>query len=274
MFPHEEEVRHRIEAAFAAELSFSADVFKLGLDAIGWDDQDEGGRVTVTRRKGVNDLTFYLALGLFAKVCNQHRSVTLLCRRGYGDAASILTRAMFESVLALHFLLKPRINLKENGKPFKPDPKKSLTTQFRSWLYLAHAAFQDEELLNNFQGTPLLKSLAKRLGDPATIAALAQEAEKRIGAHWASRVRKRGFAGVSIRDLAESLRVLPWYKSVYALQSTSVHAGDALAFVEPHGQGFHCSLGLGPNTELVKGILRAVNPLFLGAVAIMDWTSP
>jgi hypothetical protein len=273
MLPYEEEAKIEIAGRFQGEFSIAIDAFRLGLDVLGWGRGEDGsGLITVGPARGLTDTTIGLSLGLFTKCLRQLRSIILLCGTGLVSDTDTLSRCLFESVLALHFLLRPRLTLRENGRVVTADPKRRLTTLFRSWLYLAHVAFKYERMNSSFRNTGRLKRLAKHLGDHAAAQMDAQEAESRIGSLWAERLRKRGnYAGVSIRDLADSLRVLHWYNAVYAFQSSVAHAGDALSFVDPPGADQRdLLLGLSPDVEHVGQVLQVAVVLFLGALSIVN----
>lgn len=273
MLPYEEEAKADIAIRFQGDFAIASDALLLGLDALGWGRGDDGsGSIHIGPACGLTENSLHLSLGLAAKCCQQLRSTMQLCETGLVSDADTLSRSLFESVLALYFLLKPRLILIENGRAVAPDPKKTLTTDFRSWLYLAHRAFEDERMITTFRKTPRLKRLAKHLGEYAAAQAFAQEAERRIGTHWAKRLKsQRNYAGVSIRDLACSLRVLHWYNSVYAFQSSVAHARDALNFVYlPGGNQRDLLLALSPDVGHVGKVLHVAVVLFLGALSIVN----
>ena len=73
---------------------------------------------------------------------------------------------------------------------------------------------------------------------PETVAELVQsgvltpeEAEQELGEEWTKRVKKNGFAGVKVVDLAHSLGFETLYPSMYRPASEGVHAADALDHV-------------------------------------------
>jgi hypothetical protein len=274
MLPNEENGRRQIREHFEDNFALCEEMLQLGLDALGWGRGPEGqGRIAFnSSMKGVSKTTFWLSLGLFAKCCKQLRSILLLCEHGLVSDADTLARSLFESVLALNFLLSPRLTLRENGKKVQPDPKKPLTTPFRTLLYLAHVAFEDERRTVKFHQTVRLKRLAKHLGDSVSIRQTAQNAAQRIGTEWTKRLKgKTTYCGVSIRDLSDSLRVLHWYNSVYDIQSSVVHARDAIGFADFSETSEEESyLDLGPNCDWIGGSLHVSSALFLGAISIVN----
>jgi hypothetical protein len=183
-----------------------------------------------------------------------------------------LHEGFWNSFLAIQFLLKPRLTLGTNGTSVQPDSKRPLTTSFRTWLYLAHMAFEAEKRLQNFQRTARLKRIAKHLGDSRSILETAKEAERKIGVAWSKRLKgQRNYAGVSIRDLADSLRILHWYNSVYGIQSSVAHARDAIDHVDfSESTSGEFMLDLGPNCEAVDEPLRVSCALFIGAINIVN----
>ncbi len=81
-----------------------------------------------------------VGLGLLAKACKQYRAVGAMVELGLGDVADSIARMMFESMLAIHFVLRAEVNLTRDGVPVGPVPNRPLTTRLRTSLYLANDA--------------------------------------------------------------------------------------------------------------------------------------
>ena len=47
---------------------------------------------------------------------------SILGERGFGAEVTVLTRALFETTLAMNFIMNETVCLKRDGKPFDPDP--------------------------------------------------------------------------------------------------------------------------------------------------------
>jgi|GEM_PF-4547764 len=268
MLPQEDVAKKLIERMYRRELGIAR---KLLSHAVAATTGEEGAPLHLG--KGVRPKAAGLAVGLFSKACKQFRSILELCVLGLCEDAETLNRALFESVLALHFLLRPRLVLRENRTKIKgipAKPLKRLTSDLRADLYLAHAAIKREKQLRTFRNTHRLKGLSKYLGDPAEIACLAAEARKAIGLGWEERQRtSRNYAGVTIKSLAESLGLLPYYVAVYGQQATGSHAGDAHDFVDFDRANSTFNTAIGPDCEGVGVPLLGACRLFSGALVIV-----
>src|SRR4051794_29878373 len=121
MLPFEDRARQDVETAQHKELAESRELLRLALDMIGSDGQGNL-RIPSGAVPGVTDRARFLALGLYAKACKQFRGIIILGERGFGDEVTVLTRSLFETTLALNFILNESITLKRDGKDFNPDP--------------------------------------------------------------------------------------------------------------------------------------------------------
>jgi hypothetical protein len=268
MLPYEEDARQDVRAACPNELAESRELLQLALDMLGRDGSDRL-RISHARNPGVGDAARSLALGLYAKACKQFRAIMLTGEAGLGGEMAVLTRALFETALALELLLRERVALKQGGKAFDPDPSKPLTTDFRALLYGARVALRAEKQFNEWSARPELRESLALLGDPAQIAAQAAAARAAVGENWWKCLRK-GQAGLSVKDLADSLGVTPYYVLAYGDQSEVIHAGDALQHFDVDDGGASGSLDLAPSSADVGGRLRLACLVFLGCLASLN----
>lgn len=65
-----------------------------------------GGQLKITKRRGLNEGVVYLCAGIMAKGCKTFRAIRAAAREGCGQDASILLRALFESTIALLYILQ------------------------------------------------------------------------------------------------------------------------------------------------------------------------
>lgn len=207
----------------AEDITFSKRILEVALRPF------SGNTVKISCMKGLNRKVIYIAVPLYFKICNQFKAIMALCHYNLAHEAEILNRSVFESMLALFFLLKWRVVLKENGRKLNSPDK--LTTKFRAELYFAHLIFEQERLLKDFERTPGLKRDSKTFNKSAIEEQVIQ-AKQIIGSYWTKRLRdKKKYAGVSIKDLAGSLNILKAYASMYRFTSWSVHAVDILNYL-------------------------------------------
>jgi hypothetical protein len=260
MLPFEDRALQDVEADYPKELADSCELLQLALRMIGSTGQG-GLNIPGVPVPGVTDRARSLALGLYAKACKQFRGVIILGERGFGDEVTVLTRALFETTLAMNFLMNETVALKRDGKPFDPDPSRPLTTDFRALLYGAHAAFVQAKRYKQWSERPELAASMHLRGDPSQIAAQTTEAKNAVGEKWWDAL-KGGQAGLSVRNLADSLGVLSYYLVVYGDQSEVTHAGDGFM----HFDLDDGSLDLAPSPASIGGLLRLAALVFLACL--------
>ncbi|MBV9123154.1 MAG: hypothetical protein JO112_07345, partial [Planctomycetes bacterium] len=167
--------------------------------------------------------------------------------------------------LALEFLLKERVVLKREGTEVDIDPSRPLTTNFRAQLYGARVALMAEKRLREWGECPELKASMGIFGDPGTITAQAAAARSAVGEAWWKAIRK-GPAGLTVKDLADSLGVTPYYVMVYGDQSEVAHAGDAFRHFDVAEDESHGLLDLSPSSDGIGGRLHLASLVFLGCL--------
>lgn len=212
---------------------------------------------------GVTDRARSLALGLYAKAGKQFRSVIILAERGFGGEVTVLTRTLFETTLAMNFIMNETVTLKRDGTPFDPDPSQALTTDFRVLLYGAAAVFKQEKRYKEWNNRPELASCLHLCGDPHKIAAQIAQARIAVGEKW-SKVLEKGKGILPVKDLADSLCVLSYYIMMYRYQSEVAHAGDGFMHIDFDDDGGR--LDLGPSADGIDGLLQLATPVFLGCL--------
>jgi hypothetical protein len=264
MLPFEDDVRQEIEVNARKELSEARELLRLALDMLG-SDGNGNLKIPSTPVPGVGDWARSMALGLYAKACKQFRTIILVAEAGFGGEVTVLTRALFETALALEFLMKQQVVLKREGAAVDIDPSRPLTTDFRAQLYGARAALVAEKQLKEWGARPELKGSMKLLGDPGTIAAQAAAAKAAVGEAWWKALRK-GQAGLTVKDLADSLGVTPYHVMVYGDQSEVAHAGDAFRHFDLAADESHGLLDLSPSPDGIGGRLHLASLVFLGCL--------
>lgn len=262
MLPFEDRARADVEANHSKELAECRELLQLALRMLGSDGQG-GLRVPDALVPGVTNGARSLALGLYAKACKQFRGVIILAERGFGGEATILTRSLFETTLAMNFIMNETVALKRDGKPFDPDPSRPLTTDFRALLYCAYAAFAQSKRYKQWSERPELASIMHLRGDAAQIAAQTAQAKGAVGEKWWDAL-KGGQVGLSVRNLADSLGVLSYYLMAYGDQSEVAHAGDGFMHFDLDDDGGR--LDLCPSRDGIDGQLRLAGLVFLGAL--------
>jgi Family of unknown function (DUF5677) len=135
--PDEDEFRKLIKTRLKSELDIASEILNLATGIF-----TSGG--PMNQGDGLDDLVEIVALGLVAKACKQYRAIGELVVMGLGEVADSNARMLFETMLATDFILCRQVTLKQNGKSVSSIKDKPLTTWFRTTLYLAKGAFDDQ----------------------------------------------------------------------------------------------------------------------------------
>ncbi len=264
MLPFEDEVRSEVKANAQKEVAEARELLRQALEMLG-SDGNGNLRVTSSPVPGIGDLTTLLALGLYAKACKQFRTIIMVGEAGFGSEVTVLTRALFETALALEFLLKELVVLRRDGAEVDIDASRPLTTGFRAQLYGARAALMAEKRLREWGERSELSASMDILGDQATITAQATAARNSVGEAW-WKALKKGPAGLTVKDLAASLGVASYYVMVYGDQSEVAHAGDAFSHFDVADDESLGLLDLSPSPEGIGGRLHLASLVFLGCL--------
>jgi hypothetical protein len=223
-----------------------ADLFDLAESLYDyWLDQDKN-----RWRASVPVLSANLALTLDVQALRLFRSVVQDCQRAEAFTASVLTRTLFENLLAVLFLLKKDVRIivepikgtapgttpvkfaaKPKSKATRRTAKHRLSRDLRANLFMAHYYFSLErrhiESLGKFPGMYHKAKQLQKTVDP-TVAA---NYESEIGVEWSYILRNSDYySGLKIRELAQVLdtSLLRWYDTAYHFQSCDGHAINTL----------------------------------------------
>ncbi len=260
--PHEDKVRGLIRKRLEPELKIASAILDLGTGIYTTGTPMKPG-------KGLDDFVVVVALGLVAKACKQYRAIGEMVELGLSEVADSNARMLFETMLAVHFILRPRVILKRDGKKLAAIKGKPLTTKFRTSLYLASDAFNGRKLAHGLLTTPGLKrQMSKEVR--TEIVRQATEWEAEIGPEWAKRL-KEGYTGVKVINLAESLGFERLYHSIYRITSRGVHATDATGHIrlddDPKAEwGF----GAAPSTDGIANTLKLASLLLVKILEVAD----
>jgi len=234
-----------------------------------------GGRVNLqgARTRDMDEIVVLVSLGLFTKACWQHRSGQLLARAGLGADAIALTRCLFETTLALAFVLRRRLRLRRgrDRRPLPPVPGWPLNSRLRARLYLANIAFENDRVFREFQDIRGLRRFRRRAAAARSVVQQVRDGEAAIGPEWTRRLRdSRSFSGVSIKDLALSLRLAAAYATLYRYGSWSVHAIDLTHFITLPDPGRPPLIQLAPHEGDVASAVSVANNLLLVCVRFVN----
>ena len=167
---------------------------------------------------------------LCIKACKTYRSVLILSQYGAADDATILGRTLFETTLAVLFVLRPTVTLGIKGCP-----DKDLTSDLRAKIYSAlQPIAKYRELLKHSSDLRFAQVMAAI--DFSKVKAAADRARAEIGPFWTNRLEKSPYtySGFRLPELAEKLDpdLSHWYARMYGEQSKPAHAVDAHRHVQ------------------------------------------
>ena len=161
----------------------------------------------------------------------RYRSIVILAELGYTENSNILSRSLFELVLAGRFVLgkfRKRKSTNQKKKSGIPQAPKRFDKQaFRAYLYALSSAIKLAGLVNEISTT----KGRKRTFDKATRQLVAQSVnriELFLGKQAASEIRKQGtYSGMTVFQLATACGLREEYVGAYKILCETSHAADA-----------------------------------------------
>ncbi len=207
------------------------------------------------------------AYALDIRLCRQFRSVIELCTRGEARDATVLSRVMFENLLALEFVLRPRISLKPyRRRGRKSNPPSSMPRLLRARLYWTYYGLRWEVLRSRNDKKPGAKRHTRQLASQVPKDVL-DHYESLIGSEWVERFKRspRTYSGLSVSELAQAIDPMyaRWYSIIYAIQSDAVHASNAADVLHSRDTPWHDAPGD------VEAALRLALDIFLAAADLL-----
>lgn len=202
-----------------------------------------------------------VAVGLWMKMCKQHRSILVLCELGLVEDAEIIARSLFESMVQTFFVVKRNVRLRRGWQNTPERPRGGFSMEFRAKLYLARDALNEQKRLNVWKNKPGLKKAAHRISQ--AVAGMVQDAESFLGAPWMAwlRDKRRSFEAFKVETMSHNLGLSRWYDAVYRVQSTIAHAGDAVNHLDLGSEPMTIDAQLGADIDRVQGPMHLANAL-------------
>lgn len=207
-------------------------------------------------RSAVHENVINVSMLLDVQMYRLFRAIVDDCSRGEAFCANVLCRCLFETVLAMHFILAKDVELflgpamDKTGKVHRQDDdnefrylakqsskrsqdvRTNLTNELRANLYAFHGYFQDKNFTAKLEAIPGFEDFVKERKSEED-SRLEPAMKQAIGSQWYAVIKHSGtYSGLSsIEEIASVLgNGFPnWYATVYSLQSSMVHASDALA---------------------------------------------
>jgi hypothetical protein len=225
MFPNEQENREELARHFASDFLLMGQLAKVAIHFHEDLCHVKGPDLTGNAKE--------FLLGTFTRELRRFRSCIELCAMGYTENATILTRSMYEGLLAERFVI---------GTPIPDEACSTSLINARSRLPKFPMGGEGEEVRSYLCRAmePLRMSrLRETLHDQAELLAQTskwdnaeQMIESMVGADWLKTLKKsKHYSGMNVRLCAESCGLLDYHVKLYGLQSAQVHADDAFRYV-------------------------------------------
>jgi hypothetical protein len=202
-----------------------------------------------------------LSMALNVQACRLYRSLVELAQRGDAYSANILSRALFETLLATGFILKPSLNIYPTHEIDKgkvrmdgADKRCVVTTKKteklasmpsrdkRALMYVSFSHFNSTRLANKLSKVRGLKRAGHRVtkawtvSDPREQLEFHRKLRKQLGDEWYMVIKHaRYYSGMNVANLAKLLGFEHWYISVYHVQSNMVHGSDGAQHIDFDG---------------------------------------
>jgi uncharacterized protein DUF5677 len=258
MLPDEAEARAKLSELFRKQFAEMDELHDFSVKLIPFP-------LRIDAQPHLDRSTVDVALALYVKASRQFRGIQLLCEAGLGTDAYALARNLFETTLAVCFVLQPRFIPKRNGRRLTRVKGKPLSSRFRARLYIANLAFEQERMLRHWRTTTGLRRVAARTTD-ASIRKRVIDAEAVIGPDWTERLKQsHSYSGLSIKDLADSLNLRTSHATFYRSASWSTHATDAEAFFSAE-----LTLDIAPSPRGITGAAGAASVLLLRCIDLLN----
>lgn len=239
--PGEESVRSQVGSDLHAEFDYARRLFSY------WQSARLDRQVA---KSNLSPVVLRAGLSLNTKACRQFRTIVDLCQRAEASDADTVSRALFETLLATMFVMKPRLYLtveeqqddKKNPKkdsqgriryraiPVKKGqrrPKSVLSRETRAGMFVVGSFLQDYLVAKKSKNSPGTKRIGEAFERRIPTGFLTQ-AEQEVGWPWLSAIIEKGtYSGVDVSTLAQLVGLNTYYQSIYRVQSRAVHAAEA-----------------------------------------------
>lgn len=232
-FENEDTVISKLQETLGERFDFARRLLRVSLKA------DVGNAFNSS---DLHNLTLVALHTSLCRVFRQFRTVIELCERGEAEDAAAISRGIFETSLAVAFVLNDRVKLRtfdEHGKghvvKWMKEANRPMSREFRAELFNAHQRLDGYRYIRRNKNRPGMKRECVQLLKQLENEGVRADVELTIGAEWTTRFTKSdSFACISIADLARSIGgpFTRWYSDIYSDQSSHVHFGDALSRID------------------------------------------
>lgn len=262
-YPEEISNIKKIQHNFKLTIENGKRLFKLGVDTL-------AQPVHIEKIPGIDKFALIVTAGILTKICRLYRGIYILGSSGLVAEAEILQRSLYESMIGLFFILRPRVILRQNDKPLRRIGKKSFNSIFRARLYFAFERVQLSKKINIYEQTAGLKGLSKRM-NKIEIDKQMQTVERVVGKEWLNRLkRSKTYSGVSLKDLAQSLGLISAHQTAYYYMSKTAHAMDSSDYIHLDAQQGGLYIRLHDDLNSLGRIFGTADVLFFHSIDIYN----
>lgn len=197
--PQEDTGRRRVQADLGQQLAEMGRLLTLAFTVL------PHGGITLTKRRGLNPVVVHVVAGLFAKACKTYRAITHTCALGLAEDAFVLSRGLFETALAVFWILKK-------------------ASRRRAQMYLAHLSMRDRKIFLEWKRTRGIKRYATARMMRTVDARIAESARILGPQHMVGLADS--YSGKSIKETARAVGLLKVYQIFYRHASGFGHGSD------------------------------------------------
>ena len=219
--------------------------------------------------RGVDRHVCAMTLGLYAKACKTHRSIQHLLAAGLTSDAEALLRVLFETTVAIHFILKKQSALR--SRMYGMFPLVQAAKASRGWQRTKGMKRLGKSLAKNSDGVlrDSVSTFAKRLSSvrsahpfgpaiaPTAMAFVKAKTPQARDSALSAAVKavadalNRHWSGQSLEYASSGRDLSRLYQSVFRSTSSSTHASDITSHISSPDTAYEIVVNLAPDGEQV-----------------------
>jgi hypothetical protein len=248
--PYEHQVLAEIANEHEATMNEMRDVLRAAVGLV------EEKSLQITKVRGSDRHVLAVALALYTKACKTHRAIQNLCGSGLTSDADALLRVLFETTVALHFILKRQSTFR--SRMYGLFSTVQTVKAAREWIrtkgmkrfgrQLTKAAEKEfRQMVERFAPRLARMPVNHTFGPVVVLAAVTwrkaqTEAEREVALNDLAvavyNALKKHWSGQSLEAAADGVGLSQAYKSIYRLSSRATHAADFDSHLGlPSGEG-------------------------------------
>ena len=227
MFVNEQTTQAEIIAKYKTDFEFAAELITIG-SAL-------AAELCASNQKELSHQAKSTVIALLALALRRLRSILAVAELGFTENCAILTRTLFEILLAARFILHTRRVL---AAKLPAIPRGHKAVDFRALLYSVRVVLDNRKVGRTAATTTGLKRVLASHHLKSSEQS-ASECEALIGPEWTLVLNQHPFtySGLTIAQLSKSLGLARLHAATYGPLSTKVHACDANSLIMDANDG-------------------------------------